>query len=97
MEVIDLGTIVPYDDETVAASVRKTGRRGVAEAQGFASVASEIVARTQQRYFHSLAAPVLRVTGFDIPYPSPAFEHHTSPVSGGSSTPWTGCSGRTDP
>lgn len=80
VEVIDLGTIVPYDDETVAASVRKTGRAVVvAEAQGFASVASEIVARTQQRCFHSLAAPVLRVTGFDIPYPSPAFEHHHIP------------------
>ncbi len=80
VEVIDLGTIVPYDDETVATSVRKTGRAVVvAEAQGFASVASEIVARTQQRCFHSLAAPVLRVTGFDIPYPSPAFEHHHIP------------------
>ncbi|MDN5631683.1 transketolase C-terminal domain-containing protein [Glutamicibacter protophormiae] len=82
VEVIDLGSVVPYDDETVAASVRKTGRAVVvAEAQGFASVASEIVARTQERCFHSLAAPVLRVTGFDIPYPSPSFEHHHIPSS----------------
>lgn len=80
VEVVDLGSVVPYDDATVEASVRKTGRAlVVAEAQGFASVASEIVARTQQRCFHSLAAPVLRVTGFDIPYPSPAFEHHHIP------------------
>ena len=72
LEVIDVRSIVPFDDETVAASVRKTGRAVViAEAPGFASVASEIVARVQERCFHSLAAPVLRVTGFDIPYPAP--------------------------
>ena len=76
VEVIDLRTIVPFDDETVTASVRKTGRAVVvAEAQGFASVASEIVARVQERCFHSLAAPVRRVTGFDIPFPPPKLEH----------------------
>ncbi|CEA09006.1 3-methyl-2-oxobutanoate dehydrogenase subunit beta [Arthrobacter saudimassiliensis] len=80
LEVIDLRTIVPYDDETVAASVRKTGRAVViSEAPGFASVASEIVARIQERCFHSLAAPVRRVTGFDIPYPAPKLEHHFLP------------------
>ena len=80
VEVIDLGSVVPYDDETVAASVRRTGRAVVvAESQGFASVASEIAARTQERCFHSLAAPVLRVTGFDIPYPSPKLEHFYLP------------------
>lgn len=80
VEVLDLGSIVPYDDDAVAASVRRTGRAVVvAEAQGFASVASEIVARTQRRCFHSLAAPVLAVTGFDIPYPSPKLEHHHIP------------------
>ncbi|GAA2199162.1 alpha-ketoacid dehydrogenase subunit beta [Sinomonas flava] len=76
VEVIDVRTIVPFDDETVSASVRKTGRAVVvAEAAGFASVASEIVARVQERCFHSLAAPVRRVTGFDIPYPAPKLEH----------------------
>ena len=76
LEVIDLRSIVPYDDATVDASVRRTGRAVViAEAPGFASVASEIVARIQERCFHSLAAPVLRVTGFDIPYPAPKLEH----------------------
>ncbi|MGH3654490.1 alpha-ketoacid dehydrogenase subunit beta [Glutamicibacter sp.] len=75
LEVLDIRSIVPFDDETVCASVRKTGRAiVVAEAQGFASVASEIVARVQERCFHSLAAPVLRVTGFDIPYPAPTLE-----------------------
>ena len=76
LEVIDLRSLVPFDDETVTASVRKTGRAVViSEAPGFASMASEIVARVQERCFHSLAAPVLRVTGFDIPYPAPRLEH----------------------
>ena len=76
VEVVDVRTIVPFDDETISASVRKTGRVVVvAEAQGFASVASEITARVQERCFHSLAAPIRRVTGFDIPYPAPKFEH----------------------
>jgi pyruvate dehydrogenase E1 component beta subunit len=80
LEVVDLRSIVPFDDETVGASVRKTGRVVVvAEAPGFASVASEIVARVQERCFHSLAAPVLRVTGFDIPYPAPKLEEHYLP------------------
>lgn len=80
LEVIDVRSIVPFDDETVCASVRKTGRAVViSEAPGFASVASETVARIQERCFHSLAAPVLRVTGFDIPYPAPKLEHFFLP------------------
>lgn len=76
LEVIDLRSIVPYDDAAVDASVRRTGRAVViSEAPGFASVASEVVARIQERCFHSLAAPVLRVTGFDVPYPAPKLEH----------------------
>ncbi|GAA4223845.1 alpha-ketoacid dehydrogenase subunit beta [Actinomadura meridiana] len=80
LEVIDLRTIVPFDDATVAASVRKTGRCVVvAEAAGFAGVGAEIAARVQERCFHSLLAPVLRVTGFDVPYPPPMLEHHHLP------------------
>ncbi|WP_392667071.1 alpha-ketoacid dehydrogenase subunit beta [Streptomyces sp. LN785] len=76
LEVVDLRTLVPFDDETVTASVRRTGRCVVVqEAQGFAGVGAEIVARVQERCFHSLAAPVLRVAGFDIPYPPPKLEH----------------------
>ncbi|MET8867064.1 alpha-ketoacid dehydrogenase subunit beta [Nonomuraea sp. NPDC004580] len=76
LEVVDLRSIVPFDDETVASSVRRTGRCVVIqEAQGFAGVGAEIAARVQERCFHSLAAPVLRVTGFDIPYPPPKLEH----------------------
>ena len=76
VEVVDLRTIVPFDDETVVASVRKTGRCVVIhEAQGFAGVGAEIAARVQERAFHSLHAPVLRVAGLDIPYPPPKLEH----------------------
>ncbi|MET8829553.1 alpha-ketoacid dehydrogenase subunit beta [Streptomyces sp. NPDC004610] len=76
LEVVDLRTLVPFDDTTVVESVRRTGRCVVIqEAQGFAGVGAEIAARVQERCFHSLAAPVLRVTGFDIPYPPPKLEH----------------------
>ncbi|MFL1378766.1 MULTISPECIES: alpha-ketoacid dehydrogenase subunit beta [unclassified Nocardiopsis] len=80
LQVVDLRSIVPFDDETVCAAVRSTGRAVVvAEASGFASVASEIVARVTERCFHSLAAPVRRVTGFDIPFPPPKLERHQLP------------------
>jgi pyruvate dehydrogenase E1 component beta subunit len=80
LEVVDLRTLVPFDDETVAASVRKTGRCVVVqEAAGFAGVGAEIAARVQERCFHSLAAPVLRVAGFDVPYPPPIVEKHHLP------------------
>ncbi|ADB35562.1 Transketolase central region [Kribbella flavida DSM 17836] len=80
LQVVDLRSIVPFDDETVCAAVRRTGRAVVvAEASGFASVSSEIVARVTERCFHSLAAPIRRVTGFDIPYPPPKLERHQLP------------------
>nr|MDT0657333.1 alpha-ketoacid dehydrogenase subunit beta [Micromonospora sp. DSM 115978] len=76
LEVVDLRTIVPFDDETVATSVRRTGRCVVIqEAQGFAGVGAEVAARVQERCFHALHAPVLRVSGLDIPYPAPKLEH----------------------
>lgn len=79
-EVLDLRSIVPFDDAALEATVAKTGRAVViAEAQGFVSVAAEIVARIQERSFHSLSSPVKRVTGFDIPYPSPKLEEHHLP------------------
>ncbi|WP_216592484.1 alpha-ketoacid dehydrogenase subunit beta [Verrucosispora sioxanthis] len=76
LEVVDVRTIVPFDDATIAASVRRTGRCVVVqEAQGFAGVGAEIAARVQERCFHALHAPVLRVSGLDIPYPAPMLEH----------------------
>lgn len=82
VEVIDLRSIVPFDDETVMASVRKTGRCVIVqEAQGFAGVGAEVAARIQERCFHHLAAPVLRVSGYDIPYPAPRLERWYLPSS----------------
>ncbi|WP_328655311.1 alpha-ketoacid dehydrogenase subunit beta [Micromonospora sp. NBC_00330] len=76
LEVVDVRTIVPFDDETIIASVRRTGRCVVIqEAPGFAGVGAEIAARVQERCFHALHAPVLRVAGLDIPYPAPMLEH----------------------
>ena len=70
LEVIDLRTLSPLDLEPVVASVRRTGRLVVvAEAPSETSVASEVAARVQEECFLSLEAPVLRVTGFDTPYP----------------------------
>lgn len=80
LQVVDLRSITPFDDETVCAAVRSTGRAVVvAEAPGFASVASEVVARVSERCFHSLYAPVRRVAGLDIPYPPPRLERHYLP------------------
>ncbi|BEL37538.1 alpha-ketoacid dehydrogenase subunit beta [Mycobacteroides abscessus subsp. abscessus] len=75
IEVVDLRSIAPFDDQSVTASVRKTGRCVIVqEAQGFGGVGAEIAARIQERCFHHLAAPVLRVSGYDIPYPAPRLE-----------------------
>ena len=94
--MVDLRTIVPFDDETVVASVRRTGRCVVIqEAQGFGGVGAEIAARVQERCFHALHAPVLRVSGLDIPYPAPSSSTSTCPASTGSSTPSPGSSGTT--
>ncbi|GAA4696880.1 pyruvate dehydrogenase E1 component beta subunit [Promicromonospora umidemergens] len=80
LQVVDLRSIVPFDDAGVCAAVESTGRAVVvAEAAGFASVSSEIAARVSERCFHSLSAPVRRVTGFDIPYPPPKLEHFQLP------------------
>lgn len=69
-EVIDLRSLVPFDYETVMASVRKTGRAVVvSEAPVTGSFAAEIAARISEEDFESLNAPVLRVGGYDIPYP----------------------------
>ncbi|MEU2790997.1 alpha-ketoacid dehydrogenase subunit beta [Streptomyces sp. NPDC007100] len=80
LEVVDLRSLVPFDDETVVRSVRRTGRAVVVhEAAGFGGPGGEIAARVSERCFHHLEAPVLRVTGFDIPYPPPMLERHHLP------------------
>jgi pyruvate dehydrogenase E1 component beta subunit len=80
LEVIDLRTLAPFDEETVSASVNRTGRAVVVhEAHGFAGPGAEIAARITERCFYHLEAPVRRVTGFDVPYPAPLLEAHYLP------------------
>lgn len=70
LEVIDLRSLSPIDYAPLLESVRKTGRLVVAqEAQGSASVGSEIAAYIAEHAFYSLQAPVLRVSGYDVPFP----------------------------
>lgn len=76
VQVVDIRSLSPFDDATVTAAVRSTGRAVViAEAPGYASVASEIQARVFERCFEYLEAPVRRVTGFDTPFAPPKLEH----------------------
>jgi 2-oxoisovalerate dehydrogenase E1 component beta subunit len=80
LEVIDLRALSPMDLTPVYDSVRKTGHLVVvSEAPGEASISSEIAARVQQECFYSLEAPVLRVTGFDTPYPPSKLEEDFLP------------------
>jgi len=75
LEVIDLRSISPIDFSTVIDSVKKTGRLVVAsEASTFVSVSSEVAARVAEQAFYHLQAPVIRVGGFDIPYPPAKLE-----------------------
>ncbi|MDR5699455.1 alpha-ketoacid dehydrogenase subunit beta [Agromyces aerolatus] len=80
IQVVDVRTLTPCDDETIFAAVRSTGRAVVvAEASGFASVASELAAGIGEHCFEFLAAPVRRVTGFDVPFAPPKLEHYFLP------------------
>jgi len=80
LEVIDLRSISPIDYGPLLHSVQQTGRLIVAqEAPGFVSVGSEIAATVAERAFYTLHAPVLRVSGFDTPFPPAAVETHFLP------------------
>ena len=69
-ELIDLRSILPWDVETVAQSVLKTGRLVVThEAPLTGGFASEIAATIQERCFLYLESPIARVTGLDTPFP----------------------------
>jgi len=80
LEVIDLRSLVPLDDETLLASVERTGRMVVVhEAPEFLGMGAEIAARVTEQAFLSLEAPVLRCTGLDIPYPPAKLEESYLP------------------
>jgi pyruvate/2-oxoglutarate/acetoin dehydrogenase E1 component len=77
VEVIDLRTLFPWDRETVLASVRKTGRLLlVQEPQGSAGVAADVAAVVAEHAMYDLDGPIVRVTGFDVPWPQFAIESH---------------------
>lgn len=73
-EIIDIRTLAPLDVDTICTSVEKTGRCVIAhEATRFSGYGAELSATVQEECFYSLEAPILRVTGWDTPYPH-AFE-----------------------
>jgi 2-oxoisovalerate dehydrogenase E1 component beta subunit len=80
LEVVDLRTLVPLDLQGLVDAARKTGRVVVVhEAPMTAGFGAEVVARIVEEAFEYLEAPVLRVTGYDIPYPPAKVEEHYLP------------------
>src|SRR3981189_531165 len=75
LEIIDLRSLNPLDFDTVADSVRKTGRAVVMhEGPRTLGFGAELAARIQEELFYDVEAPVLRATGFDTPYPPARLE-----------------------
>jgi 2-oxoisovalerate dehydrogenase E1 component beta subunit len=80
LEVVDLRSLSPLDLAPVYESVRRTGRLVVVhEAPSSVGVGAEVAARVSENCFYSLEAPVLRVTGFDTPYPAARVEEEYLP------------------
>jgi 2-oxoisovalerate dehydrogenase E1 component beta subunit len=80
IEVIDLRSLSPLDLDAVATSVNKTGRLVVThEASTFLGMGAEIAAAIQQRCFYSLESPVIRVGGYNLPYPPSRLEEEFLP------------------
>ncbi|RWZ84779.1 alpha-ketoacid dehydrogenase subunit beta [Glutamicibacter sp. HZAU] len=80
LEVIDLRTLDPLDIDTVAESVKRTGKLVVVhEASRTSGIGAEICAEITERCFDYLEHAPLRVTGFDIPYPPSRLESHHLP------------------
>ncbi|KRE63408.1 alpha-ketoacid dehydrogenase subunit beta [Nostocoides sp. Soil756] len=80
LEVVDLRSLSPLDGEAVLASVRRTGRAVVVhEASTFLGLGAEIAAMVTEEAFHHLEAPVLRVGGYNVPYPPSRIEEEFLP------------------
>ncbi|MBQ1023194.1 alpha-ketoacid dehydrogenase subunit beta [Micromonospora sp. C95] len=80
LEVIDLRTLSPLDLGVVYESVRRTGRAVVVhEAPSNLGMGAEVAARITEECFYSLESPVLRVAGFDTPYPAARVEEEYLP------------------
>ncbi len=83
VEVLDLRTLSPIDTQAIIASVQKTGRAVVVhEAVRTGGFGAEVAALIQEHAFLSLEAPVLRVTGYDTPFPVPSIEDLWLPDAG---------------
>ena len=81
VEVVDLRTLVPLDVDTVIASVQKTGRVIIVhEAPKTAGFGAEISALIAEKAIDSLKGPILRVTGYDTPFPYTLEEHYLPSV-----------------
>jgi pyruvate dehydrogenase E1 component beta subunit len=80
LEVLDLRSLSPLDLPALTASVQRTGRLVVVhEAPVFLGMGAEVAARVSEACFYSLEAPVLRVGGFDTPYPPSRMEEEYLP------------------
>ena len=80
VRVVDLRTLSPLDVDLIAGSVRETGRAVVVhEAPRTLGLGAEVTALLVEHAFDYLEAPVRRVTGWDVPYPPAALEHHYLP------------------
>ncbi len=80
LEVVDLRSLSPLDLPTVVESVRRTRRAVVVhEAPSFIGLGAEIAARLSEELYYEMEAPVLRVTGFDTPYPPSRLEEEYLP------------------
>jgi 2-oxoisovalerate dehydrogenase E1 component beta subunit len=80
LEVVDLHSLSPLDLDTVVRSVEKTGRLVVVhEASTYLGLGAEIAAAVTQRAFYHLEAPVLRVGGYNLPYPPSRLEEEFLP------------------
>jgi 2-oxoisovalerate dehydrogenase E1 component beta subunit len=79
VEVIDLRTLLPFDIDALIASTQKTGRVVIVhEAPRTCGFGAELIASIQERAMAHLEAPILRVTGFDTPFPY-SLEHEYLP------------------
>ncbi len=80
LEVVDMRSLQPIDEETIVESVKRTGRAVVVhEAGQTLGMGAELAARIQELAFYHLEAPVMRATGFDTPYPPAKLEEFWLP------------------
>ena len=69
-ELIDLQTLVPFDRDALVKSINKTGRCVIVhEAPKTSGFGEELSASVQEKCFYSLESPIIRVTGWDTPFP----------------------------